>query len=126
VIQVTFDPGVITYQELLEVFFAFHDPTTRNRQGPDVGTQYRSVILVESAAQRAQAEAMIARLTAEGIFSDPIVTEVQSLDRFWPGEAYHQQYFRRNPDRAYCAALIAPKVAKLRAAWAGRLKPEMA
>ena len=122
VIQVTFDPAVIAYRDLLEVFFAFHDPTTLNAQGPDVGTQYRSIILTDSPAQEAIARELVAQLTSENVFGAPIVTEIRPLDTFWPGEAYHQQYYRRNPDRAYCSAMIAPKVAKLRRAWAGKLK----
>lgn len=124
VVQITFDPEVIGYGALLEVFFAFHDPTTPDRQGPDVGPQYRSVILTESEAQRSEALAMIERLESAAVFEAPIVTEVLPLERFWPGEPEHQRYFSRHPERAYCAAVIAPKVAKLRASWAARLKPE--
>jgi peptide-methionine (S)-S-oxide reductase len=123
VVRLTFDPAVISYGELLEVFFAFHDPTTLNRQGPDTGTQYRSIILAESDAQERVAREAIARLGAEGVFPDPIVTEVVRLERFWPAEAYHRQYFRRHPEQAYCAAVIAPKVAKLRNHWSARLAP---
>jgi peptide-methionine (S)-S-oxide reductase len=125
VIQVTFDPAVISARELLELFFAFHDPTTLNAQGPDSGTQYRSIILTSSDEQAATARALVAELTAEDAFGDPIVTEIAPLQMFWPGEAYHQQYFQRNPDKAYCAAMIAPKVAKLRRGYADRLKPEL-
>ena len=124
VIQITFDPAQITARELIELFFAFHDPTTRNAQGPDVGTQYRSIILVNSPAQLAAAREVIADLAGEDAFGAPIVTEVAPLDAFWPGEAYHQQYFQRNPASAYCAANIAPKVSKLRRSYAARLKPE--
>jgi peptide-methionine (S)-S-oxide reductase len=123
-IQVRFDPAVIGYRDLLRLFFAFHDPTTLNRQGPDVGTQYRSAIFVHSPAQRADAEAVIAELTGEGVFDDPIVTAVADAGAFYPAEGYHQQYFQRNPGQPYCRAMIAPKVAKLRAGYAGRLKPE--
>lgn len=123
VVRLTFDPAVISYGELLEVFFAFHDPTTLNRQGPDTGTQYRSIILAESDAQERAAREAIARLEAEAVFPDPIVTEVVRLERFWPAEAYHRQYFRRHPEQAYCAAVIAPKVAKLRNHWSARLAP---
>ncbi len=123
VIQVTFDPAEISYRELLEVFFAFHDPTTLNRQGPDSGTQYRSIIATHSPAQEATARAMIAELDAEQLFDGKIVTEVTPLATFWPAERYHQEYFERNPEKAYCAAMIAPKVAKLRRAWSERLKP---
>ncbi len=124
VVQVTFDPAVISYRDVLEFFFAFHDPTTLNAQGPDSGTQYRSVILTSSPAQAATAAEVIAAHGRDHTFADPIVTEVKPLDVFWPAEEYHQQYFQRNPQRAYCAAMIAPKVAKLRKAYAGRLKPE--
>ena len=122
VIRVRFDPAVIGYRDLLEVFFAFHDPTTRDRQGPDIGSQYRSIVLTESAAQRAEAEATIARLEAAGTFGAPIVTEIRSLDRFWPAEPGHRGYYQRNPDQAYCRAMIAPKIAKLRAEHAHRLR----
>ena len=114
-VQVTFDPAVISYRDLLGLFFAFHDPTTLNRQGPDSGTQYRSAIFPASAEQRATAEAVIADLTAEGVFADPIVTTIEPAGVFYPAEAYHQDYYRRNPNQAYCAFQIGPKVAKLRA-----------
>jgi peptide-methionine (S)-S-oxide reductase len=123
VVRLTFDPDEISYAEVLEVFFAFHDPTTRNRQGPDVGTQYRSIILAESDAQESAARDTIAALERAGTFPAPIVTEVSRLERFWPAEAYHRQYFRRHPEQAYCAAVIAPKVAKLRNHWSERLAP---
>jgi peptide-methionine (S)-S-oxide reductase len=121
VVRLTFDPTVVSYAELLEMFFVFHDPTTLNRQGPDTGTQYRSIILAESEEQERVARETIARLEAEHVFPDPIVTEVVRLERFWPAEAYHRQYFRRHPEQAYCAAVIAPKVAKLRNEWSSRL-----
>jgi peptide-methionine (S)-S-oxide reductase len=124
VIQVHFDPAQISYRELVELFFAFHDPTTVNAQGPDVGTQYRSIILTGSAEQAVTARAVIAELGRDDAFGAPIVTEVTPLDVFWPAEAYHQQYFQRNPARAYCAATIAPKLVKLRRSYAARLKPE--
>ena len=114
-IEVTFDPAVIPYRDLVTLFFAFHDPTTRDRQGPDVGTQYRSAIFTTSDEQARVAREVIAELTAQGVFERPIVTEVTPLAVFYPGEAYHQQYYRRNPDKGYCQAMIAPKVAKLRA-----------
>lgn len=123
VVRVSFDPAVLSYGELLELFFAFHDPTTPNRQGPDVGTQYRSIILTESAEQDRVARETIARLDAEALFDRPIVTEVRPLEAFWPAEPYHRQYFQRHPEQAYCRAVIAPKVAKLRSAYAGRLAP---
>jgi peptide-methionine (S)-S-oxide reductase len=122
VVRLTFDPAVISFDELLEVFFAFHDPTTLNRQGPDAGTQYRSIIFAENAEQDRAARAMIAKLETDGVFDDPIVTVVERLPEFWPAEEYHRQYFRRHPEQAYCRAMIAPKVAKLRSAWSHRLK----
>jgi len=121
-VAVTFDPAVLSYDDLLELYFAFHDPTTLNRQGADVGTQYRSAIFFASPAQKAAAEALIARLTADGTFADPIVTEVAPLAEFFPAEEYHQGYYRRNPTQGYCQATIGPKVAKLRAKYAARLK----
>jgi peptide-methionine (S)-S-oxide reductase len=122
VVQVTFDPSVLTYRELLEIFFTFHDPTTLNRQGNDVGTQYRSVIYHHSPDQERTAREVIERLQRDGTWDDPIVTEVTPLDRFYPAEAYHRQYFQRNPARMYCQAVVAPKVAKLRREYAGRLR----
>ena len=124
VVQITFDPGVISFEELLEVFFTIHDPTTLNRQGADVGTQYRSVIFSHDEEQRATAEAVIQRVEAEGIWDDPIVTEVAPLDVFYRAEAYHQEYFRRNPGQPYCQVVIAPKVAKFRKRYLERLKRE--
>ncbi len=123
VIRVEFDPTVLPYPVLLELFFAFHDPTTLNRQGPDSGTQYRSIILTESPEQHRDAASTIAKLTASETFGAPIVTEVRELDRFWPAEPGHRQYYDRNPDQAYCRAMIAPKIAKLRAEHAHRLRP---
>lgn len=122
VIEVSFDPAVRSYRELVEMFFAFHDPTTLDRQGPDRGTQYRSVIFTTTPEQCVTAQSVIAALTRDAVFDAPIVTEVVALERFWPGEAYHQQYFQRNPERAYCAAMIAPKVAKLRQRYAAVVK----
>jgi len=121
-IQVSFDPAVIGYRELLELFFAFHDPTTLNRQGPDSGTQYRSAVFYHSPNQRLAAEEVIADLTAQRVFDRPIVTEVVPAPEFYPAEAYHQQYFDRNGGQPYCQAMIAPKVAKLRAKYLARLK----
>ena len=114
VVQVTFDPGTISFREILEVFFAVHDPTTLNRQGGDVGTQYRSVIFHHSPEQEATARAVIAQLEGDGVFGAPIVTEVTPLGVFYPAEAEHHEYFRRNPQQPYCQVVIAPKVAKLR------------
>jgi peptide-methionine (S)-S-oxide reductase len=122
VVQVTFDPAVISYRELLEVFFAVHDPTTPNRQGNDVGPQYRSVILYHSPEQKAAAEAVIAGLTAEKVWPNPVVTELASLTRFYPGEDYHQDYYRSNPAQPYCALVVGPKVAKALKAFAAKLK----
>jgi peptide-methionine (S)-S-oxide reductase len=122
-VEVTFDPALLPYRELLELFFAFHDPTTLNRQGPDDGTQYRSAIYYHSESQREEAGALIAKLTAGGVFDDPIVTEVVPAGVFYPAEAYHQDYYRRNADKGYCRAVISPKVAKLRAKYAYRLAP---
>jgi peptide-methionine (S)-S-oxide reductase len=124
VVQVTFDPAEISYRELLEIFFAFHDPTTMNRQGPDTGTQYRSIIVAHDMAQEQVARGLIRELDGAHTFGSPIVTEVTLGDAFWPAESYHQEYFARHPERAYCAAMIAPKVAKLRRSWSARLKPE--
>ena len=121
-VQVSFDPTVIRYRDLLEVFFVFHDPTTLNAQGPDEGTQYRSAIFYHSLEQMTDAEAVIAAFHAEGIWHQPIVTEVVPLDRFYPAEPHHQGYFRTNPDQAYCRAWIAPKVSKLRSHLTAMLK----
>lgn len=122
VVQVTFDPAVLAYREVLEVFFAAHDPTTHDRQGHDVGPQYRSAIFTHDASQAATAREVIADFDADGTFGAPIVTEVRPLDTFWPGEAYHQRYWARNTAQPYCAFVISPKVAKIRRAFAGRLK----
>lgn len=121
-VQVTFDPAVIAYADLLEIFFAFHDPTTPNRQGPDSGTQYRSAIFTHSPEQDATARAVIARLTQEHVFDRPIVTEVTPLTEFFAAEDYHQGYFRNHPGQPYCRAMIEPKLAKLRAKYRERLK----
>jgi peptide-methionine (S)-S-oxide reductase len=122
VVQVTFDPQVITYREILEVFFDIHDPTTLNRQGADVGTQYRSVILYHDARQKAMAREVIQELHQAGTWADPIVTDVAPLEAFHEAEAYHQEYFRRNPRQPYCRAVISPKVAKFRKRHSFRLK----
>lgn len=114
VVQVTFDPVVISYRELLQVFFTIHDPTTLNRQGADVGTQYRSAIFCHSAAQKTTAEAVMAEFTAAGIWDKPIVTELNALEVFFQAEDYHQNYFRNHPSQSYCQVVIAPKVAKFR------------
>lgn len=122
VVQVTFDPQVISYKEILEIFFTIHDPTTLNRQGADVGTQYRSGIFYHSAEQAGIARQVIAEIEGAGLWPNPIVTEVTSLDTFYPAEDYHQEYFKRNPYQGYCRAVIAPKVVKFRAKFADRLK----
>lgn len=121
-VQVTFDPGVTTYREILQVFFAIHDPTTRDRQGNDVGTQYRSAIFYHDDRQRAEAEKIIRELNAEGIWPDPIVTEVQPATTFYKAEDYHQEYFKNNPRQPYCAYIVAPKVAKFRKKFAAKLR----
>jgi peptide-methionine (S)-S-oxide reductase len=126
VIQVTFDPSVIAYRDLLEVFFAFHDPTTLNRQGNDTGTQYRSAIFVHSPEQERVAREVVADLARHGAFDGPIVTEVSSLEGFHPAEDYHQGYYQQNQSQPYCRATITPKMAKLRAKYAARLKPSAA
>lgn len=122
VVQVTFDPNAISFHDLLEVFFALHDPTTLNRQGADVGTQYRSAIFYHSPEQQATAQAVIEALTAERIFSQPIVTEVTPFDKFYPAENYHQEYFANNPQQPYCRVVVSPKVAKMRQKFANRQK----
>jgi peptide-methionine (S)-S-oxide reductase len=114
VVQVEFDPAVISYRDLLDVFFTIHDPTTLNQQGVDVGTQYRSAVFFHSPEQERTARATIAELEAGKVWDDPIVTEVVPLTEFYPAEAYHRDYYRRNPGQGYCRAVIAPKVAKLR------------
>ena len=126
VVQVTFDPATLSFHDLLELFFAFHDPTTLDRQGHDQGTQYRSAIFYDSDGQKRVAEQVIADLTREGVFDAPIVTQVAPLTRFHPAEDYHQGYYRANPEQAYCRATITPKVKKLRSAYLARLKPSLA
>jgi len=123
VIQLTFDHGRIGYRYLLEIFFAFHDPTTLDRQGPDAGTQYRSVIFYHSPEQKRIAEQTLAELDAAKIWSDPIVTQLSPLAAFYPAEDYHQGYYRNNPAQPYCQVMISPKLAKLRQKFAARLKP---
>ena len=121
-VQVTFDPDVITYRQLLEVFFDVHDPTTLNRQGGDVGPQYRSVIFYHDERQRETATDVMEELEEEGRWDGPIVTEVTPLERFYEAEDYHQEYFRENPTQPYCRAVISPKVAKFQKTYAPRLK----
>ena len=122
VVRVTFDPSVISYRELLEVFFATHDPTTPNQQGNDVGPQYRSVVYFHDEGQKQTAEAVIAGLTAETAFPNPIVTEVAPAGEFYPAEDYHQGYYRGNPNQSYCQYVVSPKAAKTRKLFAARLK----
>ncbi len=114
VVQLTFDPGVISLEKILSVFFAIHDPTTLNRQGNDVGPQYRSAIFYHNETQRSTAQAMVAELNAKKIWGAPVVTEVTAFEAFYPAEDYHQEYFKRNPYQGYCQVVIAPKVAKFR------------
>lgn len=125
-VRITFDPGGIGYRDLLEIFFAFHDPTTLNRQGHDVGTQYRSAVFYHSPEQKAAAEQVVAELTRQKTFDGPIVTELVPAAPFHPAEDYHQGYYRANPGRPYCRATIAPKVAELRAKHRERLKASAA
>jgi peptide-methionine (S)-S-oxide reductase len=122
VIRVTFDPGALSYRDLLRVFFAIHDPTTKDRQGNDVGTQYRSVIFCQSAEQRADALVVIDELTRAKLWDDAIVTEVAGAEPFYPAESYHRQYFERNRGQPYCQFVVAPKVAKFRKQFAERLR----
>lgn len=117
-VQVTFDPAVITYRTLLELFFAFHDPTTLNRQGPDIGTQYRSAIYTHDAEQERETRAIVKELAENDTFGAPIVTEIVPAPEFYPAEQYHQQYYERNSRQPYCQAMVAPKVAKLRSRYA--------
>ena len=122
VVQITFEPKVISFRELLEVFFTIHDPTTLNRQGADVGRQYRSAIFYHTADQKTVASQVIADLEAEHLWPNPIVTEVTPFTDFFPAEAYHQNYFANNPGQGYCRAIIAPKVAKFRHKFMQKLK----
>jgi peptide-methionine (S)-S-oxide reductase len=122
VVQITFDPDALPYRRLLEVFFAFHDPTTPNRQGPDEGTQYRSIVLWHGPEQRETARSLIASLESERIWPDPIVTELEPYTGFHPAEAHHQGYYRSNPEQRYCQVMISPKLEKLRRYYAAQLK----
>jgi len=122
VVRVTFDPDEVSYRDILEVYFTIHDPTTLNRQGADVGTQYRSVVFYHTEEQRRTAEAVISEIEAEGIWNSPIVTEVVHFDEFYVAEDYHQNYFRNNGFQPYCQVIIAPKVAKFRKQHLERLK----
>jgi peptide-methionine (S)-S-oxide reductase len=121
VVQATFDPERIAYADLLEVFFSVHDPTTEDREGPDVGSQYRSAVYYHDDAQRETVDAFIDRLEADEVYDDPIVTEVEPLETFWPAEAAHQDYFEKHPNKPYCAANVRPKVEKVRQSFADRV-----
>jgi len=122
VVRVTFDPAIVSFKELLEVFFVIHDPTTLNRQGHDVGTQYRSAIFYHTPQQKADAEDVIARLNAAKLWSGPIITELTPATPFHAAEGYHQEYFARNPYQPYCQAVVAPKVQKFRKHFLEKLK----
>jgi len=122
VCRISYDPKRISYAELLEVFWRTHDPTTRNRQGNDVGTQYRSVIFYHDVEQKRIAEELKAKLDAEHIWNRPIVTEIASLDKFWPAEDYHQNYYENNPEKGYCAVVITPKIEKFRQIFREKIK----
>jgi len=121
-VQVTFDSSKISYREILEIFFSVHDPTTLNRQGADVGTQYRSAIFYQSEEQKAIAEQLIEELDKAHLWKKPIVTQILPLDKFYPAEEYHRDYFARHPEQAYCQTVISPKVNKFRKQWVKRLK----
>ena len=122
VVQIKFDPGVISYADILRVFFAVHDPTTLNRQGNDIGTSYRSAIFYHTPEQKQTAEEIIREVSDARIYDNPIVTEVTAFDKFYSAEGYHQEYFANNPNQPYCAAVVAPKVAKFRKQFVNRLK----
>ncbi|MBE7554181.1 MAG: peptide-methionine (S)-S-oxide reductase MsrA [Anaerolineales bacterium] len=122
VVQVTFDPSIVSFREILEIFFTIHDPTTLNRQGADVGPQYRSAVFYHTQEQKATAEQVIAELNAAQLWDAPIVTEVTPFQAFYQAEAYHQEYFQRNPGQGYCRVIIAPKVAKFRQKYLAKLK----
>ena len=122
VVQITFDPREVSFLELLEVFFTIHDPTTLNRQGADVGTQYRSAVFYHTPEQREAAERLIREFDAAQVWDAPIVTEVTPLDKFYPAEDYHQDYFENNPAQPYCRAVVAPKVSKFRSKFLAKLK----
>lgn len=122
VAQIKFNPDELSFKELLQVFFTVHDPTTLNRQGGDIGTSYRSAVFHHTEEQRRVAEEVIAEITKESIYDNPIVTEITAFDKFYPAEDYHQEYFANNPNQPYCAAVVAPKVAKFRQNYVSRLK----
>jgi peptide-methionine (S)-S-oxide reductase len=122
VVQVTYDPEFVSFLDLLEIFFKTHDPTTLNRQGADVGTQYRSIVLYHSEQQRELTMQTIKTLDSEGIWKDPIVTAVEPFERFYPAEDYHQEYYENNPNQGYCRLVINPKLDKLEKIFKGKLK----
>ena len=126
VVVVDFDPAEVSYADLLRVYFTMHDPTTKDRQGNDVGSQYRSAIFYRGDDQRASAESVMREVSAAGIYDAPLVTELRPLEAFYPAEAYHDDYFARNPRQPYCQAVIAPKVQKFRKLYRDRLKRELA
>ena len=126
VAEIKFDPSVISFKDILRVFFSVHDPTTLNRQGNDVGTQYRSAVFYHNEDQKRDAEEVIKEVTDEGVYDRPIVTEVVPFEKFWPAEDYHQEYFLNNPNQPYCTAVVAPKVKKFRQKFADRLKKRSA
>ena len=121
-VQLTFNPGKISYREILQIFFSVHDPTTLDRQGGDVGTQYRSAIFYHNEPQRAIAEAVIKELNEAHLWKKPIVTQLVALEKFYPAEDYHREYFSRHPEQSYCQVVISPKVSKFRKQWTKRLK----
>ena len=123
VVRLTFEPAIISVQQILEIFFAIHDPTTLNRQGNDVGTQYRSGIYFHTPQQQQVAQAMLEQLAQERVFDAPLTTELLPEQNFWPAEDYHAQYYARNPSQGYCAAIIGPKLAKFRQTFTQFLKP---
>ena len=123
-VRISFDPQVISYQDLLKVFFTIHDPTTKDRQGADVGSQYRSAIFYHTPEQKAAAEQVVADLSSQHLWSDPIVTEITPFEQFYLAEDYHQEYFKKNPFQGYCRAVVAPKVAKFRQHFLEMLKKE--
>jgi peptide-methionine (S)-S-oxide reductase len=125
VVQLTFDPSVATYREILEVFFAIHDPTTPNRQGNDIGPQYRSVIFYHSETQRQEAERLISELNESRTWPDPIVTDLTPAARFYRAENYHQEYFANHPNQPYCLFTVAPKLAKFRSKFAAKRKADV-
>ncbi len=122
VVQLTFDPSLISFKEILQIFFSTHDPTTLNRQGPDVGTQYRSVIFYHTEQQKTIAEQAIKEMTEEKLFDAPIVTRIEPFNRFHEAEDYHKDYFKRHPEQQYCRIIIAPKMAKLQKLYLSKLK----